>query len=289
MTATEDGLPLLWVDGRVRDSKAAVFFASDRGATLGDGVFDTAFCANGRVFDRTAHKERLQASCKVLGYHFDADLLTQAYDLASQTRAEAILRVAISRGPGTRGLGHDPNQRAQVTAQLLPMPADLRFRDITLDVADFSRNAQSLLSHHKTAGYLDAIVAMSTAQDRGADDALFLNGEGHVTCTTMANVFAITGGEILTPPLSDGVLPGVMRALILRQSANLGLTPREKSVTIAALAAADEGVVTNSLRLIVPVRNFGSTAMTHRQRLANAVCTEIRDQIGLNLPGPQWA
>jgi branched-chain amino acid aminotransferase len=278
--------PLLWVDGAFRTAGSEVFHASDRGATLGDGVFDTALCLGGQVVDGTAHLERLRQSVAFFGYRCAPGHLEQAYALSSHATGPAVLRVAVSRGPGTRGLGFDPEQRARIVAQLSPAPEGIRFQPVTLDVADFPRNEASPLSRHKTAGYLEAIVAMRHAQIRGAGDALFLNSKGHVACTTMANVFMILGDVLMTPGVSDGVLPGITRARILALAPSVGLSVVEGPLSLTDFGRADEVFAVNSLRLIMPIRNFGGADLRHRKALAQALLHHLRLQTSLELQAP---
>jgi len=65
------------------------------------------------------------------------------------------------------------------------------------------RNEHSPLSRIKALPYLDNVLALSEARAQGADDALMLNTGGTIACGTAANVFAIRGGRLETPPLRD--------------------------------------------------------------------------------------
>ena len=77
---------------------------------------------------------------------------------------------------------------------------------------------------------------------------------GTIACATAANIFAIRDGRLETPPLSDGALPGTMRALVLALANRLGLAAVETSLSAGDLAGADEVFLTNSIRRVMPVR-----------------------------------
>src|SRR5438094_518816 len=77
------------------------------------------------------------------------------------------------------------------------------------------RNAPSLAARLKTLGYLDAVLAAREAAAAGFDEALFCNTRGHVACAGTGNLFALFGQSLVTPPLTDGVLAGIVRAEIL--------------------------------------------------------------------------
>ncbi len=289
MKAEPAASSILWVNGKLLPWGSAVFHASDRGATLGDAVFDTAFCINGKVVEKAAHLKRLHASINFFNYNCQPGHIEEAYGLAEFSSGPGILRVTVSRGPGARGMGHDPLQKAQITAQCTPLPAGIQFSPTVLDIAAFPRNEASPTSRHKTAGYLDSIVAMRSANERGAGDALFQNCRGVVACTTMANIFAIQGKTLATPSLSDGVLAGITRARVLALATKLDLNAVERSLTLAEIEQADEVFATNSLRLIMPVRNLGGANMRYRAEIARAMHDRIAAETGADIAMPDWA
>src|SRR5262249_21346872 len=119
-------------------------------------------------------------------------------------------------------------------------------------------------SQLKALGYLDAILAHREAVARGHDEALFLNTRGNVACAATGNIFAVFGREIVTPPVSDGVLPGIIRAFLLAESHGVQLKAVEASLDGDDLIAADHVFVTNSLRLIAPVTRIRPTVLPSR-------------------------
>jgi branched-chain amino acid aminotransferase len=106
------------------------------------------------------------------------------------------------------------------------------------------RNEYSPLSRIKSTNYLDSILARDEAQRHGADDALLLNTAGHIAEATAANLFIVTQGQMLTPPLSDGPLEGTMREEVISAAA-----VRERSLSVADVTGADEVFLSNSLGL----------------------------------------
>jgi branched-chain amino acid aminotransferase len=104
------------------------------------------------------------------------------------------------------------------------------------------RNEYSPLSGIKSLNYGDGILARQEAQARGADDALLLNTAGRLAETTIATPFVLLGDRMLTPPLSEGGIPGIARGEILRA----GLA-EEARLSLQALKRASGLVLTNSL------------------------------------------
>jgi branched-chain amino acid aminotransferase len=148
---------------------------------------------------------------------------------------------------------------------LSPMPP-LAAEPSSLHVATVTRrNEFSPLSRIKALPYLDNVLALQEALGHGADEALLLNTQGRVACAAAANIFAIRGLRLETPPISDGALPGTMRALVLSLAHKLGLAPAEASLSVEDLAAADEVFLTNSIRGITPVKNCNGKPLGGRR------------------------
>jgi len=124
----------------------------------------------------------------------------------------------------------------------------LRREPVSLYVAKATRrNEFSPLSRIKALPYLDNVLALQEALAHGADEAILLNTRGSIACASSANVFALRGGCLETPPISDGALPGTMRALVLALAKEVGLVAAENQLHAEDLAGADEVFLTNSI------------------------------------------
>ncbi|MGH6937276.1 MAG: aminotransferase class IV, partial [Methylocella sp.] len=209
----------IWQNGRIFVPEEAHVSIADRGLLLGDGLFETMAVQNAQVFDLEAHLERLASGLGVLGFVQAVDLAKLRSGIAQYIAAEeaacAVLRVTVTRGAGPRGLAPPEEPRPTIFMTLSPMPA-VRKIPLSLHIATGTRrNEYSALSRVKALPYLDNLLALSEARAHGADEALLLNKRGTVVCATVANVFVIRDGRLETPPVSDGALPGTMRALVL--------------------------------------------------------------------------
>ena len=245
----------VWQDGRIVMPDEAHVSIADRGLLLGDGLFETMAVHSGRVFDLDAHLERLASGLGVLGFAGAVDLGKLRSGIARYIAAEeayrAVLRVTVTRGAGSRGLAPPDEPRPTIFMTLSPLPAarktllSLHFATVT------RRNEHSALSRIKALPYLDNVLALSEARAHGADDALMLNTRGTIACASAANVFVIREGLLETPPVSDGALPGTMRALVLSLAKQAGLAPVENSLHVKDLAAADAVILTNSISRVM--------------------------------------
>jgi branched-chain amino acid aminotransferase len=237
---------VVWFDGALVPIEAARVDPTDRGFTLGDGLFETIRASGGAPRRVAEHLARLARGARLLAIPlpYDDDALAAALDATLAANAlhdDAVLRLELTRGPGPRGLlpPRPTRPTVLVSASASPPPAP----PASIVVARSTcRNERSPLSQIKALGALDGLLARLEAEGRGADDAVLLSTAGRVAEASASNVFARIAGELVTPPLADGALPGVARAAILAA----GLAA-ERSIDADDLLAADEIVLTNSL------------------------------------------
>lgn len=279
-----------WLDGQLHDGPVAPFDLTDRGLLLGDGVFDTALVLNGRVVFEAAHVGRLVGSAAALGFALEPKTVRAAMRAMAEGQTRAALRTTATRGSGPRGLRPplEPHPRLLASAAPLHGPGSA-FAPLSLHLTGIRRNDTSPASRHKTLGYLDAVLAAAEAARAGCDEAMFLNTRGQVACAGTGNLFAVFGEALVTPPLADGVLAGIIRGWILAEAPGLGLSVAERSIGPADLAEADALLVTNSLRLIAPVRALDARSYSGDHptalRLADALRAAITAETGRD-PAP---
>jgi branched-chain amino acid aminotransferase len=225
----------------------------DRGLTLGDGVFETIAVTNAVPLWRYEHLQRMAAAARALGIQFDLEEVEAAIDaLSHRAKGSHALRLTLTRGEVARGLAAEGNE-PELIGTLQPFDAALRFAPVTLATASTRRNLHSVSSRIKSLSYADNVIAAREAHAHGAEDALMLNSAGRVACTTIGNIFIETEDTILTPALAEGVLPGIMRAEVIKLAKLAGLKLREGKVSPAQLRAAKALYVSNSLRFLRPV------------------------------------
>ncbi|WP_413993162.1 aminotransferase class IV [Labrys okinawensis] len=243
--------------------EGAAISVLDRGFQLGDGVFDTMVSFGGHIFLRDRHIERLRRHAETIGIRADRVPFDDMIDevLAEAGGEHAIIRTTLTRGQAPRGLwpGGAAEPSLLVTAQ--PWSPVLLGQPARLCEASIPRNQHSPLSRIKSLAYLDNILAAREAADAKVDDALIRNLDGSAVCSTIANIFAVVDGMLVTPPRKDGCLDGIMRALVLEEATAMGLHHAERSLTPTLLARADELFLTNSVRVIRPVTALGERSL----------------------------
>jgi branched-chain amino acid aminotransferase len=272
----------VWFNGALTDGPLALD-RSDRGLLLGDGLFETILVLNQKPLWGNMHFARLESGAQELGIPFDRDGLDDAVAevLNEAPRSHQVLRVTLTRGSGVRGLGAD-GARPSLLITLDPFDPALMFQPVSLVTASVRRNPQSVSARLKTLSYIDNIAAAREAAAQGAEDALLLNTKGHAACSTIANLFLLKGGTLVTPARDQGILTGVMRQALVHTAARLGLAVEERVVKPAELKKADAVFLTNSLRFIRPVTALDGRALATADlsKLGDSLCATARLQCG---------
>ena len=249
MTATTLG----WHNGEWGSADVLGMPLTDRGLQLADGLFETILIQDGRAQLLNEHLQRWQRSAALLGMAAPparpwlGGLVDEAITRAAlnKTGTAGAMRLNWSRGSSSgRGIGlptADPDpthHRFWLTLQ--PHQPDFAPTKAWISAQE-QRNTNSVLSRCKTLTYGQAIQARREAQAQGAELALLSNTSGDLCCGDSANLLVKREGAWITPPLSSGCLPGVMRAKALQQKL-------VTETTIGpALRANDQALLINSL------------------------------------------
>lgn len=254
-----DTLPMLWLNGERVSNDAFHLSVLDRGFTLADGLFETMLLRHGRIFRLARHLARLHHGARVLRIALPDDIgrrLERTTDEAARVRDGAAIRLTVSRGVGGQGLAPRTSAAPTVVVAANPLPSfpsAVYERGLSAITASARRDEGALTTGVKSLAYTETVVALMRAHDEGADEALFLDTEGHVSEASTSNVFICCDGALVTPPLSCGVLPGITRQAIIELAATLGVQVGERPVDPRALAGADEAFLTSSLRGVAPL------------------------------------
>lgn len=210
----------------------------------GDGIFESVKVVEGRAFALDRHLARLFASARALGIAVAEDDVHRAVGVALLGCALPLGRLrVICSGAGDPG-------RAVVSVDLDPLPA--RTGPAAVVTAPFTVDERGPLTGHKTTAYADHVAALGYARSRGADEAVLANRRGDLCEATASNLFYVVDGELCTPSLASGCLPGITRALVLEWAG-----AREVDAPLELVREhATEVFLTSSTRDVQPVRRW---------------------------------
>ena len=213
---------LAWIDGQWGSPQQLQLPVHDRGLLLADGLFETILILAGVPQLLEPHLERWRFGADLLGMGAPPTqdtllpLIEAGLKRAAWPSGNGSLRLNWSGGDSTsRGIDR-PLSGGQERFWLQLNSGEPQFGSVsTLICRHERRNASSRLSRCKTFAYGQSIQARREAQLGGADEALLLSSSGELCCGSVANLLVHRRGQWLTPPLSSGCLPGVMRAQLL--------------------------------------------------------------------------
>ncbi|MCL6614095.1 MAG: aminotransferase class IV [Firmicutes bacterium] len=236
---------------------------SDRGFLYGDGVFETILVREGRPVFLPAHLARLGQGAAALGIVLPYSERALAEAVTAVVRQNGIstgaVRLTVSRGPGERGLAPAGNLRPTVLVAAtpgLPYGPKVYEEGLAAVLLPWPRNERSPLSRIKSTSCAENVLGAMAAERAGADEGIFLNTSGYLAEGTKTNLFLVKDGEVLTPPVEAGALPGIVRALVLAS-----FPVRERMLALEDLFAAEEAFLTNSLLGVAPLVRVNGHAL----------------------------
>lgn len=249
----------IYHNGKITED-TAIFEFQDR-LRLGDGVFDTMLVIDGKAIHIDAHLSRLLQNAETLRINnlpnID-ELKNAAAQLIESNESLAgcfALNTLITRGIAERGLLPAKNAAPNIAMSIASTPN--KFPPIHAIISEtVRRNEGSPLSQIKSCNYGDNILALIEAQNKDANDAILLNNKGFTTCSSAGNIFACIDNQLVTPPLSDGVMDGVTRKIIIEK-----MNAIERSINVTDLENATGIYITNSIRGVMPITSLNGKAL----------------------------
>ncbi|HVO28954.1 MAG TPA: aminotransferase class IV [Candidatus Paceibacterota bacterium] len=208
------------------------------------------------------HYARLVSSAKIMDFHNFAP--AWPYERFEATMLDLVRRNAIAEdtlvrvtvfvdeliaGTKIHGLTHS------LSAYAYPMGSILPRGGVNLCVSSWTRNADNAIPPRAkvNGSYANTSLIKNEAVLNGYDDAIVLDAQGHVTEGTVANIFLVRGGRLVTPSVGADLLEGITRDSILRIARDLGLAAEERTVDRSELYLADEAFLCGSSARVIPI------------------------------------
>lgn len=239
--------------------------AFDRGFLYGDGLFEAVLVHNGKPFRWKQHWERFRRGADLLKIKpplSETKLCEVARELIHRNKvSNSILRITLSRGVGERGYSPKGAKKPTLVMSLHAAPLKKRLEHWNLVTSSHRLPADSPFTGFKNNNKLPQILARAEADAAGANEALLRNTAGFVVEGTTSNLFWVDKGTICTPPVTDGILPGVTRSLIFEICKNLGLKTRESQVALAKLKQMEAAFLSLTSRGIVSAKSVDGAAL----------------------------
>lgn len=251
---------LIYVNGKFVPRSEAKVSVYDHGFLYGDGVFESIKAYNGRVFKLKEHVDRLYDSAKAIAMdiYLTKDEMTEIIleTLRKNNLKDAYVRLVISRGIGDLGL--DPRKCEKPSVIVIAqgwgaMYGNLYEAGITGVSVSVRRNAPDVLSPNiKSLNYLNNILAKIEANEKGGDEAIFLDQNGFVCEGSADNIFVVKNNKVYTP-LTISNLKGITKSTVVEVLVQMGYEIIEANLGLFDLYTADEIFVTGTLAEMAPL------------------------------------
>ena len=242
-----------WVNGRA----GGTIDIRDRGLNYGDGVFETMRVRRGAIRLLDHHLERLEDACRRLAITPpNAARLRGELKRAAQGRRDAVLKLILTRGSGTRGYRPSGRERGTRVISLHPLSRKMMRTaagPVRVRLCATRLGVNETLAGLKTLNRLESVLARAEWSDGRIWEGLMRDPDDHIVCGTMSNFFMRRGAHLLTPKVDRCGIAGVMRRWVLEQSSRLHLKSSEVRLRWDDLTGADEAFMTNAIVGVVPI------------------------------------
>lgn len=263
-----------------------VSLQNNRAFLYGDAVFETIKVVDNNILFLEDHYFRLMASMRILRMEIPDQFTmeffeNQILELKNAIAPAPSYRIRITVYRDSDGFYYPNSKVVSFLMHVLPLQNKLfQHNNTPLEIElfkDFSINTQ-LLSTLKSTNRMVQITGSIFAKENGYDNCVVLNTDKNVAEALDSNIFMVVGNHIVTPPLADGCLNGILRKqLIAMLSKTEGYTFEEKSISPFDLQKADELFLTNAIKGIQSVTKY------RKKSFDNKVAQALLNKLNLQL------
>jgi branched-chain amino acid aminotransferase len=252
----------------IREASEQVLSTGQVGLLSGWGVFTTIRVTEGIPFAFERHWARLTRDAAALHVPIPVDAEAVRRGLLELIEAnqayQSTLRLVFVRNGGGMWASAAPDRQSD----LIALTADSKQwgTSVKLAYVKQARHAACEFAGTKILSWAMNLTWLESAQARGFDEVILLNEHGEVAECTSANLFVANGGQVWTPPLHSGCLPGITRELLLGEIHVPGIRISEKTLVPADLESADGVFITSTTRNLLPVAQIEEKPVGRAER-----------------------
>lgn len=260
------------LNGKIIPGHEPVLMIDNKNYRYGDGLFETMKVSGKKINLERYHFERFFSSLEIMGFTKPALLTIERLQheiglLCEKNKCEALARVRLTVFRGNGGVFENLDD-FQYTIECWPLDESinrLNENGLLIDIFPDARKSCDKFSNIKSANYLPYIMAARHAKAHQLNECLVLNVYERIADATIANIFLIKDQTLITPPLAEGCVNGVMRRFIIErlQTGELEWKIEERGISVNDVQQADEVFLTNSISGIRWVGRFRDKIYTH--------------------------
>jgi branched-chain amino acid aminotransferase len=253
-------------NGRICEAGDASLFAGQVGLLSGWGVFSTLRVSQGALFAWEKHWARMSHDARLLNVEMPPERDSVEQNILRLIEAnqapECTLRLVVVRN--ACGLWQGPS--SGLASDTIVLTADLKHwgESVRLSIQPHARYAAAEFTSAKMLSWAANLRWAERALEQGFDEVILLNESGRVAECTSANVFASFGSRVVTPPISEGCLPGVTRDVLVHEIHVPGVEVIERPLAVEELSAADGVFITSTTRGLLRVREIAGRTLENR-------------------------
>ncbi len=262
----------VWHNGQNIPFEQATIHSTAFGLHYGTGVFEGMRAydtANGpAIFRLKEHLDRLYASARVynLDIAYTPEQLTQAIcdNITANGLTNCYIRPTVFFDAGSLGIRARPPVSVNILTWEWPSDFAAKQRDgMRLTLSPWRKFHQTMMptTAKATGQYLNSILAVREAEQRGYDEALLLNADGNVAEGAVENVFIIKDGKLKTNDERSSILLGITRLSAMQIAQHFGIAVEIGTLTLDEVLNADETFLTGTAIEITPVREIDGKAI----------------------------
>ncbi len=255
---------IVYLNGEFLPAEKASVSVLDRGFIFGDGVYEVIPAYGGHLFRLDEHIKRLTDNLKAV--RINNPLSTSQWQeviaelVARNGGGDQSIYLQVTRGVAVRD--HAFPVDVPVTLFLMANPLKAISDEVYKNgvAAVTAEDIRWKYCHIKSISLLGHVMLRQQALDQNAAEAILIR-DGKITEGAASNVFIVKNGELITPPKSDYLLPGITRDLILELAESHDIPFKETEFTLKVLNEADEIWLTSSTKEILPVTQLDGSAV----------------------------
>jgi len=275
----------VYLNGQFLPDGAALISPLDRGFTYGDGVYEVIRVVNGKPFLLAEHFGRLADSCakaRIGAYLTPLEEVPARLLRENGLSGDALVYIQVTRGTAPRShVFPPPETRPTVFAMawaFTPNPAWAQGM-VTILEPDIRWSRCDI----KVTSLIPNSLSAQRAKELGAHEGLFVR-DGVVQEGTLSNVFAVFGGEVHTAPLSNYILPGITRAVVLDLCREHGIPCRETPIFATEITRADEVFLTSTPYDVAHVKSVEGHVLPAEHPVTDRIAALFREVVRRECP-----
>ena len=247
-------MSICFLNDKYLDLQEAKISPLDRGFLFGDAIYEVIIAVNKKPFELGAHLTRLKKNLSSLKYSLSDqfDLEETILEVISRNKfLNQVIYVQISRGTDIVR-DHIPSNDLSPTIFVSSHELKTDFSPSSGEKAILLEDFRWRKSQIKATSLLANVIYRSEAKNQEVFETILFEN-GFITEGAVSNVFCCIDNKILTPPLTDNILPGVTRKVILELIQENSFEYEETRILVDSFLSAEEIWVTNSTKGVIPI------------------------------------